>query len=158
MPAHRSFTGSPDASTSPPIPSNELRALRRELAALRNVLADVVARTHSAEANDPLAHLPAFPSTLPAFTPFSGRVYRRWPLQQLRHSRGWSQPALIARMRTVAAAQGVHLPENSSLKTMVSRWENGGQRVGGFYDAILCAVFDLTEPDTDATHAPVVLA
>jgi len=137
------------------MPSNELRALRRELATVRGVLADVASRLHAVPATEPSRPLPGSPSQLPAFTPYVGHIGRRWPLQQLRRSRGWSQPALIARMRAVAAAEGLRLPETSSLKTMVSRWENRGVGVSSFYDTILCTVFELADPTTETSQAPI---
>ena len=46
-------------------------------------------------------------------------------LQCAQQERGWSQPQLIMRLVKAAAAEGEQLPSAVSLKSMLSRWENG---------------------------------
>ncbi len=45
-------------------------------------------------------------------------------LRQVRTQRGWTQARLIAALRQSAAQQGAQLPGQTSLRIMVSRWEN----------------------------------
>lgn len=62
-------------------------------------------------------------------------------LQAARRDRGWSQTQLIYVMRTAAARRGRELPEFTSMKTLVSSWENGHRMPGDFYVRLLCEVY-----------------
>ncbi len=122
--------------------------------ALRDVLADVSARLGTVEGRS-IEQAPnqLAPCTHTAPTPaHSGS--RHWPLHNLRNVHGWTQTGLMARMRTVATGQGLRLPEPSSLKTMISRWEHGAP-VSDFYDGILTAVFADTPDPAPADDLPV---
>lgn len=67
----------------------------------------------------------------------------RW--KELRLSRGWTQSNVLRRLEDLARDGGVPLPTRSSLKTMLSRWENG-HRVSDLYTVLLCRVFELPLP------------
>jgi transcriptional regulator with XRE-family HTH domain len=46
-------------------------------------------------------------------------------LREARREKGWSQTAAVARLRAIAAASRVEVASATSLKTQLSRWENG---------------------------------
>lgn len=46
-------------------------------------------------------------------------------LRDARRDKGWSQTAAVARLRELAAADRVDVASAASLKTQLSRWENG---------------------------------
>ena len=56
------------------------------------------------------------------------------PLQAARHKRGWSQSRLIWELNQLASRKGCSLPTLASLKTLISRWENG-HATPSFYQA-----------------------
>ncbi|HET9872235.1 MAG TPA: helix-turn-helix transcriptional regulator [Propionibacteriaceae bacterium] len=60
-------------------------------------------------------------------------------LQQARLDRHWSQARAIAELQRHARAVGVALPSHSSLKTELSRWENGHRKP----DTLYCRLFQL---------------
>jgi transcriptional regulator with XRE-family HTH domain len=62
-------------------------------------------------------------------------------VRNARQARGWSQLRLIAELRQRAADDGVTLPSTAAMKVTVSRWENGHQDPGGFYEALLARAF-----------------
>jgi transcriptional regulator with XRE-family HTH domain len=70
-------------------------------------------------------------------------------VRQLRLERGWSQSELIDRVRAAMCAQGLRPPPVSSLRVMVSRWENGHEGVGEFYAEILTRVLDPQQADSE---------
>ena len=132
-------------STRPP----EVQALLTELVNLRGVLAGITDRLRDVEVHVDELTLPV-PASLLSVPPISdlaryrfstgpGRVVQ---LRELRLSRGWTQAGLIHRIRTLAASEGLAVPEANSLKTMVSGWENGRRPVGQFYLTLLGRLFD----------------
>jgi hypothetical protein len=114
-----------------------------ELATLRDVLSDVADRLREIEVHaDERARagsrvLEITTATAAVVDDRRGQVL---PLQQLRKDRGWSQMKLIHRLRATAAEQGITLPVQGSLKTMVCRWEHG-RAVSEFYRDLLMQVF-----------------
>ena len=46
-------------------------------------------------------------------------------LRDARRDRGWSQTTAVARLRELAERGGVDVASAASLKTQLSRWENG---------------------------------
>jgi transcriptional regulator with XRE-family HTH domain len=68
-------------------------------------------------------------------------------LQAAREARGWSQPQLISRLTAKASSDGVHLPGLVSLKSMVSRWENGKAQPDPLYARLLREVYGLSDTE-----------
>lgn len=62
-------------------------------------------------------------------------------LRQARTDRGWSQGRAIAELQRQAQALGVSIPAPSSLKTQLSRWENGHRTPDAFYQQLLGLVY-----------------
>jgi hypothetical protein len=145
------------ARRTPPVRHSgrsEVRTLLSELIELRDALADIAGRLEHVEVHpvepdphtQPLVlckHLNPTPAV---------KGSRHWPLRNLRHVAGWSQASMVARMRAVANHQGLRLPAAATLKTMVSRWENGAP-VGEFYDAIFTILFLSYDQDADQAVA-----
>ncbi|MGL5826310.1 MAG: helix-turn-helix domain-containing protein [Nocardioides sp.] len=76
-------------------------------------------------------------------------------LKQTRVAMGWSQSQLIMKLRSHANSTGTTLPDPATLKTQVSRWENGHRRPEAFYRLLLCAVYGRTEEELGlADHVP----
>ena len=50
---------------------------------------------------------------------------------------GWSQARLISELRLVADRKGLSLPAAETMKSRVSRWENGHARPDDFYRPLL---------------------
>lgn len=67
-------------------------------------------------------------------------------LQRAREDRGWSQSRLILEIEVHAKRQGVQVATRASLKTMLSRWENGAP-IHDLYRRIFCNVFHASESD-----------
>ena len=142
---------------------SEVQALLVELANLRDALTGITDRLRDVEVHVDELTLPVPASLLsvPAISDLarfrfgagSGRVVQ---LRELRLSRGWTQSGLIHRLRCLAAQEGVAVPEADTLKTMVSRWENGG-RVGQFYLALFGRLFE-QHPATVAESAVEAVA
>jgi transcriptional regulator with XRE-family HTH domain len=79
-------------------------------------------------------------------------------LQRARATRGWSQPRLIAEMRRAALQLfGHQLPCDSSLKAMVSRWENNWREPDRYNRRVLAAALGLSE-DLLGSTAPEEVA
>jgi transcriptional regulator with XRE-family HTH domain len=62
-------------------------------------------------------------------------------LRQARIDRGWSQSRALAELRTQAQTLGLSLPAPSSLKTELSRWENGHRVPDAFYQQLFVRVY-----------------
>lgn len=60
-----------------------------------------------------------------------------------RSGRGWSQSRLIWELNRLAKRKGCSLPTSASLKTLISRWENG-HATPTFYQPLLCELYDAT--------------
>jgi transcriptional regulator with XRE-family HTH domain len=72
-------------------------------------------------------------------------------LQQARRARGWSQTQLIAELRRQAEAAGFHLPGEASLRTELSRWENGRPVADAMYRQLSRDVYNAT--DAELAHS-----
>lgn len=66
-------------------------------------------------------------------------------LQAARASRGWSQGRLVHELVARGAAEGVALPARDSLKSQVSRWENGHVVPEAQYRRLLRQVYGLDD-------------
>ena len=66
-------------------------------------------------------------------------------LKAARTARGWSQARVIHEMQRHAAAAGVPIASPDSLKTQLSRWENGHRMPDAVHRQILRAVFGMTD-------------
>ena len=78
------------------------------------------------------------------------------PLQRARLELGWKQSRVIALLTAEAQKQGIQIAAPASLKTMLSRWENGGGQPDSTYQRLFCAIYQRDEDDlgfTDATSA-----
>lgn len=62
-------------------------------------------------------------------------------LKQLRSERGWSQARVIQALGQVSAGQRVGIMNPTSLRTALSRWENGHIQPDPFYAGLLAQVF-----------------
>lgn len=76
-------------------------------------------------------------------------------LRTARESRGWSQGQLLREMARAAHDTGVTLPSTGTMKTQLSRWENGHRVPEEFYRQLFRSVFGLT--DHDLGFAPMIL-
>jgi transcriptional regulator with XRE-family HTH domain len=79
-------------------------------------------------------------------------------LQLVRASMGWKQSRLLVALEATARKLGMELPPRPSLKTMVSKWENGAP-MSAEYRRLFCEVYGMTEEalgfhDTDPAPAP----
>src|SRR3954454_5524287 len=50
---------------------------------------------------------------------------------------GWSQARLVSELQVLASRQGMSLPDISTMKSRVSRWENDHARPSEFYRPLL---------------------
>lgn len=66
-------------------------------------------------------------------------------LRAARRARGWSQAALFHHLAKAAAEDGGNLPGWTSMRQLISRWENGRSNPDGYYTVLLCKVFGATE-------------
>jgi transcriptional regulator with XRE-family HTH domain len=65
------------------------------------------------------------------------------PLQAARRARGWSQARMVWELRRLAERKKVNVASATSLKTQLSRWENG-HVTPDYYQALLCELFQST--------------
>lgn len=72
-------------------------------------------------------------------------------LKAVRQQRGWSQARTIAALQAQARAAGVEVPGAASLKTQMSRWENGHRSPNAFYRRLLEQVFGLSAAELGLT-------
>ncbi|GIH14712.1 helix-turn-helix domain-containing protein [Rugosimonospora africana] len=75
----------------------------------------------------------------------SSEITPTTPLQAARIDRGWKQAQVIRAVQQQAARDGTPIASAASLKTMLSRWENG-QPAEAMYQRLLCKVYGLS-PD-----------
>jgi transcriptional regulator with XRE-family HTH domain len=77
-------------------------------------------------------------------------------LQSARRTRGWSQARTAWELTRLAQRQGLKVASASSLKTQLSRWENG-HVTPDYYQGLLCALFQMAPEelllDSDAPEA-----
>ena len=82
-------------------------------------------------------------------------------LRQARKDLGWSQARAIAELERFASAAGVSLPSPSSLKTELSRWENGHRTPDAFYQRLFERAYGRSSSELGISHtddeSPVVL-
>jgi len=75
-------------------------------------------------------------------------------LKAVRQSRGWSQLRLVSELERLAKVRDLPVASRASLKTQVSRWENGHVRPDGTYAALLAEIYGTTPADLDLTNVP----
>jgi transcriptional regulator with XRE-family HTH domain len=63
-------------------------------------------------------------------------------LQSARRTRGWSQARTAWELTRLAQRRGLKVASTSSLKTQLSRWENG-HVTPDYYQGLLCALFQM---------------
>ncbi|MGY2876464.1 transcriptional regulator with XRE-family HTH domain [Marmoricola sp. URHA0025 HA25] len=68
-------------------------------------------------------------------------------LKASRQARGWSQLHLVAELERACTARGIGPPTRASLKTQVSRWENGHIEPDDLYSSLLAEVYGTTPAD-----------
>ncbi len=78
-------------------------------------------------------------------SPSEGRRLPRMatPLQAARHARGWSQARMVSELMRLARWKKTGVASAASLKTQLSRWENG-HVTPDYYQALLCELFHAT--------------
>jgi transcriptional regulator with XRE-family HTH domain len=69
------------------------------------------------------------------------------PLRQARQRRGWSQEQAIVRLENLGRAMGVELPVRSSLRTLLSMFENGHRPVPASYRPVLRELYRATDEE-----------
>jgi transcriptional regulator with XRE-family HTH domain len=65
------------------------------------------------------------------------------PLQAARRARGWSQVRAVSELVRLATWKEIHVASAASLKTQLSRWENG-HVTPDYYQALLCEIYKST--------------
>jgi len=65
------------------------------------------------------------------------------PIRQAREARGWTSTRLNYELRQAAARAGVSTASQTSLRVMISQWENGHQTPDRSYQMLLQLAFDL---------------
>ena len=65
------------------------------------------------------------------------------PLQAARRARGWSQPRAVSELMRLARWKGIRVASAASLKTQLSRWENG-HVTPEHYQGLLCELYKST--------------
>jgi hypothetical protein len=69
------------------------------------------------------------------------------PLRRARHPQGWSQEGAIVRIEAIARSMGIDLPTRSSLRTLLSMFENGHRQVPEQYWPILRELYRSTDEE-----------
>jgi transcriptional regulator with XRE-family HTH domain len=77
----------------------------------------------------------------------------RSTLAMAREERGWSQARLVAELEHRARAAGMAVMSRSSLKTALSRWENGHVVPDRHYRRLLADIFGLTNAELGIADA-----
>ena len=65
------------------------------------------------------------------------------PLQAARRARGWSQVRTVSGLMRLAQQKEIPVASAASLKTQLSRWENG-HVTPDYYQALLCELLGAT--------------
>jgi transcriptional regulator with XRE-family HTH domain len=73
------------------------------------------------------------------------------PLKAARLSAGWSQPRMAFELRKLAERKQIGVAPADSLKTQISRWENG-HVMPDFYQPLLCELFSATPAELGFTR------
>lgn len=68
-------------------------------------------------------------------------------LRTARDKRGWSQTRLISELEKRARSRSVTVMAPASLRTAISRWENGRVIPDVHYRRLLCDIYGLTEDE-----------
>lgn len=76
------------------------------------------------------------------------------PLKQARIARGWSQSRAIAELQRLAQQRSTRLPAFSSMKTELSRWENGHRVPDAFYRSLLELAYGVDSAGLGIAQAP----
>jgi transcriptional regulator with XRE-family HTH domain len=74
-------------------------------------------------------------------------------LKAARRARGWSQMRLLSELQRVAKFRGVAVPSRASLKTEISRWENGHVTPTEPYVGLLAEAYQLSPAELGLTVA-----
>lgn len=69
------------------------------------------------------------------------------PLRQARLAAGWSQEQAIVRLEGLGRTMGIALPARSSLRTLLSAFENGHRRVPEHFRSIFRELYRVTDTD-----------
>ncbi|GII24639.1 helix-turn-helix domain-containing protein [Planosporangium mesophilum] len=77
---------------------------------------------------------------------FSASSQAATPLQAARLELGWKQTQTIRALQQAAVDLGVTIAEERSLKTMLSRWENGHGQIDAVYQRLFCRIYG-RDPD-----------
>ena len=75
-------------------------------------------------------------------------------LQVLRRERGWSQMHVVLELEIRGRARGLPMPERTSLKTQLSRWENGHVNPHEPYCSLLAEIYGATEHELGFARLP----
>lgn len=78
-------------------------------------------------------------------------------LQSARNARGWSQARAVWELTRLAESRGMKVASASSLKTQLSRWENG-HVMPDYYRDLLCDFYDISSDDLEIRPEPQSLA
>ena len=68
-------------------------------------------------------------------------------LQSARLDRGWTQAQVIFGLLKCAKASNVSIADRSSLKTMLSRWENGRGQPDATYQRLFCHLYGMDDEE-----------
>jgi transcriptional regulator with XRE-family HTH domain len=68
------------------------------------------------------------------------------PLQAARYSLGWKQARVLTVLTAQAKTESIAIATQASLKTMLSRWENGTGQPDPTYQRLFCQIYD-REPE-----------
>jgi hypothetical protein len=80
------------------------------------------------------------------------------PLKRARHDQGWSQEQAIVRIEALGRAMRIPLPTRSSLRTLVSLFENQRRGVPEQYRPIFRELYRSTDEQLGMTSSPAALA
>ena len=89
------------------------------------------------------------------------------PLKAARAAKGWSQLRLLVELEKAGQSRRLPMPERSSLKTQISRWENGHVTPHEPYVTLLAEIYqalpgdlglDTTTPEGRLTELPALSA
>jgi transcriptional regulator with XRE-family HTH domain len=76
------------------------------------------------------------------------------PLRAARLSRNWSQLRVVVQLEALGAARGLPMPSRMSLKTQLSRWENGHVRPKEPYCSLLAEIYTVTPTELGLALVP----
>ena len=75
-------------------------------------------------------------------------------LKAVRQARGWSQLRLVSELEGLAQSRHLPVASRASMKTQVSRWENGHVRPDRTYAGLLAEIYGTTPADLDLVDEP----